>query len=42
MQVFEIFTSNPVDPGVKKSAGDQLATMLRGELPSEIPKRSRA
>ncbi|KAK3799170.1 hypothetical protein RRG08_051444 [Elysia crispata] len=29
MQVFDIFTSNPVDPGVKKSAGDQLATMLR-------------
>ncbi|GFS26983.1 rotatin [Elysia marginata] len=29
MQVFEIFTSNPVDPDVKKSAGDQLATMLR-------------
>ncbi|RUS86969.1 hypothetical protein EGW08_005294, partial [Elysia chlorotica] len=29
MQVFDIFTSNPVDPGVKKSAGDQLAMMLR-------------
>ncbi|GFO00206.1 rotatin, partial [Plakobranchus ocellatus] len=29
LQVYNIFTSTPVDPGVKKSAGDQLATMMK-------------
>ncbi|ESO98430.1 hypothetical protein LOTGIDRAFT_231452 [Lottia gigantea] len=28
-QVYNIFTSSPVDPGVKKSAADQLAIMLQ-------------
>ncbi|XP_059138641.1 rotatin-like [Physella acuta] len=29
VQVYDIFTSDPVDPGVKKSAGDQLAIMMK-------------
>ncbi|XP_012946639.1 rotatin-like [Aplysia californica] len=28
-QVFDIFTADPVDPGVKKSASEQLAIMLK-------------
>ncbi|KAK6982748.1 rotatin [Biomphalaria glabrata] len=28
-QVYDIFTSHPVDPGVKKSAGEQMAIMLK-------------
>ncbi|CAG5115958.1 unnamed protein product, partial [Candidula unifasciata] len=28
-QVYDIFTSCPVDPGVKRSAGDQLAMMMK-------------
>ena len=31
-QVYDIFTADPVDPGVKKSAADQLAIMLQGPL----------
>lgn len=29
-QVYDIFTADPVDPEVKKSAVDQLAIMLQG------------
>lgn len=32
VQVYDIFTTDPVDPGVKKSAGDQLAIMMKGSL----------
>jgi hypothetical protein len=31
--VYEIFKSDSVDPGVKKSAVDQLAIILHGKLP---------
>lgn len=31
-QVYNIFTSNPVDEGVKKSAGEQLAIMMKGNF----------
>ena len=29
-QVYDIFTADPVDPGVKKSAAEQLGIMMQG------------
>ena len=35
-QVFEIFTCDPVEPTVQKSAGEQLAVMLKGWFSTEM------